>query len=130
MLGRTAKHWWGVVLQAPDAPALARFYADLLGWRITSEEPGFATVGPPDAVAYLGFQTSDSYVPPVWPEAEGRQQMMMHLDLVVPDLDAAVTAATAAGATLAGFQPQTTVRVMLDPAGHPFCVYVDTSAAG
>ena len=76
-------------------------------------------------MAYLGFQTSDSYVPPVWPEADGQQQMMMHLDLEVPDLDAAVTAAVAAGATLADVQPQKTVRVLLDPAGHPFCVYVD-----
>jgi hypothetical protein len=81
-------------------------------------------------VAYLAFASSDRYVPPVWPEVAGQQQMMMHLDLEVPDLDAAVAAATAAGATLAGFQPQQTVRVMLDPAGHPFCVYVDTSAAG
>jgi hypothetical protein len=23
-------------------------------------------------------------------------------------------------------QPQDDVRVMLDPAGHPFCLYVDT----
>ena len=24
--------WWGVVLDAPDARALAHFYSDLLGW--------------------------------------------------------------------------------------------------
>ena len=29
------------------------------------------------------------------------------------------------GATLAEFQPQDDVRVMLDPAGHPFCLYLD-----
>jgi hypothetical protein len=27
------------------------------------------------------------------------------------------------GAQVAGFQPQDDVRVMLDPAGHPFCLY-------
>ena len=28
-----------------------------------------------------------------------------------------------AGATLADYQPQEDVRVMLDPAGHPFCLF-------
>ena len=31
------------------------------------------------------------------------------------------------GATVAEFQPQDNVRVLLDPAGHPFCLYVDES---
>ena len=34
---RTKEHWWGVVLDAPDGPALAHFYADLLGWTIVDE---------------------------------------------------------------------------------------------
>ncbi len=113
------------MLDAPDAPALARFYARLLGWRIGKEEPGWATVAPPDGVAYLGFQTSPQYVPPVWPPADGQQQMMMHLDLEVADLDTAVARAIEAGATLAAYQPQDKVRVLLDPVGHPFCLYVD-----
>jgi len=29
------------------------------------------------------------------------------------------------GATLAGYQPQECVRVYLDPAGHPFCLWVE-----
>ena len=29
------------------------------------------------------------------------------------------------GAQEAAFQPQDEVRVLLDPAGHPFCLYVD-----
>jgi hypothetical protein len=78
-------------------------------------------------VEYFAFQRSPEYVPPVWPPRDGAQQMMMHLDIEVPDLDAAVDAAVAAGARIADHQPQDTVRVMLDPAGHPFCLYVDTS---
>ncbi|HEV2757802.1 MAG TPA: VOC family protein [Actinomycetota bacterium] len=111
------------MLDCPDAPALARFYADLLGWRVAKEEPDWATVSPPDGVAYLGFQTSPEYVPPVWPPVEGAQQMMAHLDFEVDDLGAAVEDAVAAGATIAEHQPQGDVRVMLDPAGHPFCLY-------
>jgi predicted enzyme related to lactoylglutathione lyase len=124
MRGRSQAAWWGVVLEAPDAGALARFYAELLGWKLAKDEPGWATVAPPDGVAYLGFQTSPEYVQPVWPPVEGRQQMMMHLDLEVNDLDAAVAHAVELGATLAAYQPQDHVRVLLDPSGHPFCLYL------
>jgi hypothetical protein len=51
--------------------------------------------------------------------------MMMHLEIRVDDLDAGVAQAVALGATLAGFQPQQDVRVCLDPAGHPFCLYTE-----
>jgi hypothetical protein len=30
----------------------------------------------------------------------------------------------AAGAVLASYQPRANVRVWLDPAGHPFCLYL------
>ena len=50
--------------------------------------------------------------------------MSVHLDLEVDDLDAAVAHAVDAGAELASYQPQENVRVLLDPAGHPFCLYV------
>jgi catechol 2,3-dioxygenase-like lactoylglutathione lyase family enzyme len=125
MRGRSQAAWWGVVLEAPDARALARFYSQLLGWRVAKEEPGWATVAPPDGVAYMAFQTSPEYEPPVWPPVEGRQQMMMHLDIEVDDLDAAIAHATELGATVAAHQPQEHVRVLLDPAGHPFCLYLD-----
>jgi hypothetical protein len=81
-------------------------------------------VAPPSGVAYLAFQTSPQYIRPVWPAADGRQQMMMHLDVEVDDLEAAVADALALGAALAADQPQDDVRVLLDPAGHPFCLYL------
>ena len=62
------------------------------------------------------------------PSTTGNQQMMMHLDIEVDDLDAAGAEAIEAGATLAEFQPQQHVRVYLDPAGHPFCLWVRTGA--
>jgi hypothetical protein len=31
MRGRTRTDWWGVVVEAPDGPALAGFYESLLG---------------------------------------------------------------------------------------------------
>jgi hypothetical protein len=48
---------------------------------------------------------------------------MMHLDIEVDDLEAAGAHAVAVGATLADYQPQDDVRVYLDPAGHPFCLW-------
>jgi hypothetical protein len=50
---------------------------------------------------------------------------MMHLDIEVKDLDAAIADAVALGARVAEFQPQDNVRVLLDPAGHPFCLCRD-----
>jgi catechol 2,3-dioxygenase-like lactoylglutathione lyase family enzyme len=123
--GRAGGHYWGVVIDAADARALADFYVRLLGWRVDKDEDGaFVTVAPPSGVAYLAVQRSPEYVPPVWPPIDGRQQMMMHLDVEVADLDAAVADASGMGARLADVQPQDDVRVMLDPAGHPFCLYV------
>ncbi|GAB1694555.1 VOC family protein [Krasilnikovia sp. M28-CT-15] len=129
MLGRTSKHWWGVVLDAPDPLALAHFYADLMDWKIVKDECNFVGIAPMgEHVEYFAFQQATDYEPPVWPAQPGRQQMMLHLDIEVPDLEAAVAAAVRAGARLADHQPQETVRVLLDPAGHPFCLYVDSEA--
>lgn len=117
--------WWGAVLEAPDAHALAQFYADLLGWKIAKSEPGWTAISSGSGTAYLAFQTSPEYIRPVWPAQNGGQQMMMHIDVGVRDLDEAVAASVALGGVVADFQPQQDVRVLLDPAGHPFCLYVD-----
>jgi catechol 2,3-dioxygenase-like lactoylglutathione lyase family enzyme len=119
----------GIVLGAPDAGTLARFYHDLLGWSYGSNEPGWVTLRPPAGGTGLSFQTEDTHVRPVWPGVADAQQMQMHLDIEVDDLDEAGAHAIAAGATLADFQPQADVRVYLDPAGHPFCLWVQPSSA-
>jgi hypothetical protein len=82
------------------------------------------TLRAPGGGAGLSFQTEPNYARPVWPAGSGDPQMSMHLDIEVDDLDAAGAAAAAAGATLAEFQPQDDVRVWLDPAGHPFCLFL------
>ena len=116
----------GVVLDSPDASELAAFYERMLGWKRRSDEPGWVTLAPPDGGIGLSFQTDTRHVRPVWPAGDGDPQMQIHLDIEVQDLAAAVAYAQAAGATLAEFQPQTDVRVMQDPAGHPFCLWVAT----
>ena len=49
----------------------------------------------------------------------------MHLDFQVGDLESAQDEAVALGATVAAEQPNASVRVLLDPAGHPFCLCRD-----
>jgi catechol 2,3-dioxygenase-like lactoylglutathione lyase family enzyme len=112
------------VLDAPDPRRLAAFYQRLLGWALGQDEPDWVTLRPPDGGPGLSFQTETAYVRPTWPAGPGDQQMMMHLDIEVDDLEAAGVQAIAAGATLAEYQPQADVRVYLDPAGHPFDLWV------
>ena len=116
----------GVVIDSPDPRALAAFYQRLLGWQIGSDEPDWVTLRPPSGRIGLSFQTEDAHVRPTWPAGPGDQQMQIHLDIEVDDLDAAGAHAIAAGAVLADYQPQDDVRVYLDPAGHPFCLWVAT----
>jgi len=66
----------------------------------------------------MSFQYEPDYIPPVWPPVAGERGMMLHLDIAVEDLDAAVAWAVEAGASVAEHQPQDQVRVMLDPAGR------------
>jgi Glyoxalase-like domain len=73
----------------------------------------------------VAFQAESGYRQPTWPEQRTGQDKMLHLDIQVDDLDAAVEYAIASGARLADHQPQDRVRVMLDPAGHPFCLFLD-----
>ena len=127
MVLRQKKQWWGVALDAPNARELAQFYARLLGWQLFADSADWATLAPSEDAGYnLAFQTEENYARPVWPAEEGKPQMSMHLDIEVDDLAEAVAYAVSVGAEIASYQPQQAVRVMLDPAGHPFCLYVDT----
>ena len=115
--------WWGVVLDAPDVDVLTRFYSELRGWAIWQQDEDGAALDLGEGVAYLSIQRNPDYERPVWPGQLGCQQMMLHLDFEVAELEAEVERAVALGATLAEHQPQEDVRVLLDPAGHPFCLY-------
>jgi predicted enzyme related to lactoylglutathione lyase len=117
------RDYWGVVLDSRTPRELGRFYAALLEWEIANDEEDWVTLKAPDGIAYLAFHLNDQHVRPVWPSAADQPQQQLHLDFEVQDLAAAVEHAVELGATPADFQPQETVRVMLDPDGHPFCLY-------
>jgi hypothetical protein len=110
-----------IVIDCPDAAALAAFYVALLDWK-AEVKPDWADIRA-DYGQCISFQQVDPYTPPRWPAQEVPQQM--HLDVIVDDLDAAEVAVLELGATKHEHQPGTSFRVFLDPAGHPFCLCVD-----
>ena len=124
----TSAHLRGVTLDGPDADALAAFYVAVLGWSVVDRDPaGWVQVGG-DADVHLNLQTEPGYRPPVWPEVPEQQQKMIHLEIQVDDLPAAIERALAAGGRLADHQPPDRdpdrIRVVLDPAGHPLCLFL------
>jgi predicted enzyme related to lactoylglutathione lyase len=125
MNGRLRTQWWGVCLDAKEPQCLADFYAEVFGWPVAQRDENGAAIAVPGTTSFISFQRNDDLRSPTWPTRDGEQQMMLHLDVAVDDLEAAVSAAMAIGATMADVQPQETVRVMLDPEGHPFCLYLD-----
>jgi catechol 2,3-dioxygenase-like lactoylglutathione lyase family enzyme len=120
----------GVVLDAPDAAELAAFYCALLGWEVDHEDQGWVKLRSPHGGAGLAVQSDPEYVPPTWPGRAGEQRMMAHLDIQVEGLDSEVERAVALGARLADHQPQDDVRVMIDPVGHPFCLWDPAELTG
>ncbi|MGD0219610.1 MAG: VOC family protein [Acidimicrobiales bacterium] len=108
-----------VSLDCSDPSALAAFYGRLLGTEVTYDSDAFAAIKLEGL--WLSTQRIADYRPPTWPEGELPKQV--HLDMAVADLEAAEALAVAAGATKASVQPNPERwRVMIDPAGHPFCL--------
>jgi catechol 2,3-dioxygenase-like lactoylglutathione lyase family enzyme len=108
---------FAVTIDAPDAPALARFYANLLGMEVTYEGPEGAFIA--GGGKSVMFQQVSGYNPPRWPDPSHPQQA--HLDILVDDVDAGEARALELGASrLPGGGER--FRVYADPAGHPFCL--------
>ncbi|HUP87019.1 MAG TPA: VOC family protein [Acidimicrobiales bacterium] len=124
----------GICMDCADVEAMARFYGDLFGWEITGRDTpesrlggtGWICMSGPEGGPSVSFQAESWYVPPTWPEDLGQQTKMMHLEVAVDDVEAAVELVLRAGGRVAPSQPAdrdtTTLRIMLDPAGHPFCL--------
>lgn len=106
-----------VTLDAPNAAVLGEFYSSVLGWPIAYSDENYAMLtGPSHA---LGIGTIPDYQRPSWPD-DGHKQF--HLDLAADDIQAAADRCVELGATRAEPQPGETWVVLLDPAGHPFCI--------
>ena len=124
----------GPTLDSADPIALAEFYERLLGWPIVRRESprpgspptdGWAMLRSPDGSMKIETQWEPHHRSPSWPSRPDEPTMMMHLDIGVADLDAGVRWAAEQGARLADHQPRDGVCVMIDPDGHPFCLFPD-----
>lgn len=124
-----------VTIATPDPRTSAEFYSRLLDRPVSimngpgpgePETAGWAQVQAPQGSGEttLNFEYESEWRPPRWPAEPEHQTATQHLDIHVTDLDAAVDHALAAGGRLAGFQPQEDVRVLFDPVGHPFCLFL------
>jgi predicted enzyme related to lactoylglutathione lyase len=108
---------FAVTIDAPDASALARFYAQLIGMEVTYDGPEGALIAG-DGKSVM-FQQVGEYTAPAWPDPQRPQQA--HLDITVDDLEAGQARALELGASrLAGGGER--FWVFADPAGHPFCL--------
>jgi catechol 2,3-dioxygenase-like lactoylglutathione lyase family enzyme len=115
-----------VVLSTPSPIELAAFYRNLLGWHTVSEEPGWVRLRDPEQERPgLSFQHEPGHSPPTWPAKPGGVQMQSHLDLLVDNLETESARAVDLGARMEEHQPQEGVRVMRDPHGHVFCLFVE-----
>lgn len=111
----------GIAFDCPNANELADFYMKLSGWEKEISGDEWAALRTPQGIL-LVFQTVEEYVPPVWPWESGKQQQMAHIDFKIDNLAEAEALALKYGAKKADIQYFDTSTVMLDPAGHPFCL--------
>ncbi|WP_433341342.1 VOC family protein [Streptomyces sp. CA-253872] len=120
-----------VTLDCPDPLALAAFYQEATGLtRHPGSDAEFAALTAPDGFT-LGFQRVEDYRPPRWPGQDAPQQLHLCYD-VDEDLTATEARLVALGAAVPDHQPHDPAhaRVLMDPAGHPFCVVREKKANG
>jgi catechol 2,3-dioxygenase-like lactoylglutathione lyase family enzyme len=114
-----------VTLDCADPQALAGFYEAVTGAGREHDGDEAVALAPvqPGGIN-LCFQRVAHYQPPRWPDPAAPQQF--HLDLYAADPAAAEARMIELGATRAQHQPGgDRWTVLLDPAGHPFCLAAD-----
>ncbi len=126
---RTGIRWIAVAIDCADAGPVARFYERLLGFEMSDfEPPAGAELRDPGGGVDISIHGDTGYERPTWPERPGEQAKMLHFEVEVDDLQAAIATALEAGGEEAPWQPpdrdRDRLRIMLDPAGHPFCLFL------
>jgi hypothetical protein len=106
----------GISLDCADPAVLAAFYQELLDGELVWSKPASAGVKVGGAV--LIAQRVPNYIPPQWPGTA-----IVHLDFAAGrNIEGPVTFALKLGAVRAAHQPDERWCVLIDPAGHPFCI--------
>ncbi|MBB5933725.1 VOC family protein [Streptomyces zagrosensis] len=107
-----------IVIDAHDLPALARFWAEVLGWRILSEREREVVIGP-DESAPVGICFM-----PVTERKAGKNRLHLDLTTAARDREAEIERVIALGARMAdvGQSGNESWTVLVDPEGNEFCV--------
>ena len=113
--------WQSIVVDCTDPASLGRWWAQLLGWRITSEDADELVLEPPIGSPEDGV-SPDLLFGRV-PETK-RIKNRLHIDLRPDDQDRAVARAEALGASRVdvGQADDVTWVVLADPEGNEFCI--------
>jgi hypothetical protein len=111
---------YGITLDCADPVELGEFYSQLAGMEVAFSSEKYVGLTGPNGTA-MSFQRVENFRAPQWPDQSVPQQL--HLDFIVEDLDESEAEAIKLGATCPAEQPDAARwRVLLDPAGHPFCL--------
>ncbi len=108
-------------IDSVDPVRLGRWWADLLGWRITFEEPDQVVLEPPDGSPEDGLSPDMLFLRV--PETK-KVKNRLHIDLRPEDQALEVSRAEALGAHRIDVGQSGSVSwvVMADPEGNEFCI--------
>lgn len=110
-----------VTLDCRDPAPVIAFYAGAFGATVSHSDDTGAWIHL-DGGPLILVRVLDDFRPPTWPAPD--VPMQMHFELSVDDVEEAEVRLQALGATTPDHQPHRAQGnvVMLDPAGHPFCI--------
>ncbi len=114
-----------VCIDCADAHETADFYGRLLGWEPTIRQPNWVLMRDPGGGTGLSFQAERGYRAPRGPSSRTRRTRCC----ISTSRSTTSRRRSRTRSRRARVWPITNrverVRVLLDPAGHPFCLFLD-----
>lgn len=116
-----ALRWQAICIDTTDPAPLARWWAELLGWRLTFEDDEEVVLEPPAGSPEDGVSPDILFLRVPEPKT---MKDRLHIDLRPEDQAAEVARAEALGATRVdiGQGDDKTWVVLADPEGNEFCI--------
>jgi hypothetical protein len=113
--------WQAICIDTTDPAPLGRWWAELLGWRLTYEDDDEVVLEPPAGSAEDGVSPDILFLRVPEPKTVKDR---LHIDLRPEDQAAEVARAEALGATRIdiGQGDDVTWVVLADPEGNEFCI--------
>ncbi|PRY37230.1 hypothetical protein CLV43_11041 [Umezawaea tangerina] len=111
------------MLDSRDPRALAEFYVELVGGKVTGEHDDWVVLTDDDGRRFA-FQLSPEHEPPTFPDPKASQQFHLDVEIAHADLDAATRRIVELGGRRLDADGDD-FQVFTDPAGHTFCLVWD-----